>query len=242
MYGASGVKVARDTDTPRQLPLDLGHVTAFSRDDLVVSSANRDAVSLIERWPDWPSSVAVLAGPPGSGKSHLAAVWREKADALQISGRAIDVAHFSSHAPRAVLIDNADDGALDESGLFHLLNAARGAGGHVLLTARRFASAWGIALPDLESRLQAATTVEIHEPDDLLLAGVITKLFADRQIDVDASVVQFLVRRIERSLSTAISVVDKLDRTALERKVPVTRSLAAEALSAIDQGQSELEL
>lgn len=232
----------RDTDRPRQLPLDLGHVTAYSRDDLVVSAANRDAVALIERWPDWPATVVVLAGPPGSGKSHLASIWKERADAVELEARSIDAEAFQRGGAKAALVDNADDPDLDENGLFHLINAAHASGGHVLLTARRFAPAWGVRLPDLGSRLQAATTVEIHEPDDLLLAGVITKLFADRQIEVDPSVVQFLVRRIERSLSTAIRLVERLDRAALELKTPVTRTLAAQAISALDQGQSELEL
>jgi chromosomal replication initiation ATPase DnaA len=92
------------------------------------------------------------------------------------------------------------------------------------------------------SRLKAAATVEIHEPDDLLLAGVITKLFADRQIEVDANVVQFLVRRIERSLSTAIRIVDRLDRAALEQKTRITRSLAADVIDAIDRGQAEFDI
>ena len=131
---------------------------------------------------------------------------------------------------------------LDEHGLFHLINAVRGAETQLLLTSRRFPSAWGVALPDLASRLKAAATVEILEPDDLLLAAVITKLFADRQVEVEPHVVQFLVRRIERSLSTAIDVVDRLDRAALEQKTRITRALAAETVSAMDQGQVEFDL
>ncbi len=97
-------------------------------------------------------------------------------------------------------------------------------------------------VPDLASRLQAAATVEILEPDDLLLAAVITKLFADRQVEVEPHVVQFLVRRIERSLSTAIDIVDRLDRAALEQKSRITRALAAQTVSALDSGQAELDL
>ena len=232
----------RAPEKPRQLPLDLGHSPGYSRDDLVVSEANRQAVALIDRWPDWPATVVVLAGPAGSGKSHLASIWRETTGAAKLDPSRIEADASGMDAGTPALVDDADRGGLDEQGLFHLINAARAAGTHVLLTARRFPAAWGVRLPDLASRLRAAATVEIHEPDDLLLAGVITKLFADRQIEVEANVVQFLVRRIERSLATAIRVVDRLDRAALEHKTRITRSLAAEAISAIDRGQGEFEI
>ncbi|MDQ6434335.1 DnaA regulatory inactivator HdaA [Mesorhizobium sp. LHD-90] len=228
----------RKPEPPRQLPLDLGHAPGLSRDDLIVSAANRDAAALIERWPDWPSPVVVLAGPPGSGKSHLAEVWREMSGAESLSAGKLD-AGASGWTGLAYLVEDADAPGLDQTGLFHLINAMRAGGGHLLLTARRFAPAWGIALPDLASRLKAATTVEIHEPDDLLLAGVITKLFADRQVEVEANVVQFLVRRIERSLSAAIQIVDRLDRTALERKARITRAMAAELTAEIEQKRFE---
>ena len=82
----------------------------------------------------------------------------------------------------------------------------------------------------------------LGQPDDLLLAGVITKLFADRQVEVEPLVVQYLVRRIERSLSTAIRVVERLDRAALERGTRITRALAAETVNAMDAGQAEFDL
>jgi chromosomal replication initiation ATPase DnaA len=226
---------------PRQLPLDLGHGTAYSRDDLVVSHANAEAVALIDRWPDWPAPVVVLAGPAGAGKTHLATVWRELSGAMPVPRDAIADAAASLGA-HCALIDDIDAAPIDEQGLFHLINASRTAGSQLLLTARRFAGAWGVKLPDLASRLKAAATVEIHEPDDLLLAGVMTKLFADRQVDVEPHVVQYLVRRIERSLATVMRVVEKLDRAALEQKTRITRTLAAEVVSAMDEGQRELDL
>lgn len=226
-------------ERPRQLPLDLGHRPGQSRDELVVSDANRQAVALIDAWPDWPSPVVVLAGPAGSGKSHLASIWAAAAGAATLDPAQIEAWAQDATLGRPAVIDDADTG-LDEQGLFHLINAARAADKHVLLTSRRFPSAWGVRLPDLASRLRAAATVEISEPDDYLLAAVVTKLFADRQVEVEPHVVQFIVRRIERSLSTAIDVVDRLDRAALEQKSRITRALAAETVSAMDRGQAEM--
>lgn len=227
---------------PRQIPLALDPAPGFSRDELVVSAANAAAVALVDRWPDWPASAMVLAGPPGSGKSHLAAIWAEHSGAVRLDRLALGEAALAAAARGPVLVDDADGGGLDEAGLFHLFNAARQAGGHLLLVARRFPAAWGVHLPDLASRLKAAPVVEIGEPDDMLLAGVITKLFADRQVAIEPPVVQYLVRRIERSLATAMRVVDRLDRRALEDKARITRPLAASVLDAMEAGQGMLRL
>lgn len=221
---------------PRQLPLELGHVAAASRDDLVVGRSNAAAVELVDRWPDWPGQVVVVAGPAGAGKSHLASIWADRAGAVRLSGAELTAAGTPALGETPVLVDDADTMPIDEQALFHLLNSVRAHDGHLLMTARRFPMAWGVALPDLASRLRTATTVEIHEPDDALLAAVVTKLFADRQVEVEARVVQFIVRRIERSLDTAIALVERLDHAALERRSRITRPLAAETIAAMESG------
>lgn len=220
-------------EMPSQLPLDFGRTPGFSRDELVVTPANAAAVAMIERWPRWSSPVVVLAGPAGSGKSHLGSIWCARSGATPARPD-----RLPSATP--AFVDDADGGHLDETGLFHLINEARQSGGSLLVAARRFPAAWGLALPDLASRLKAATTVEVHEPDDALLAGVITKLFADRQVEVEPHVVSFLVRRMERSLATAIDIVELLDAAALDRQTRVTRALAAEVVAALDEGQLRL--
>jgi chromosomal replication initiation ATPase DnaA len=229
------------TDRPRQIPLALAHEPALGRDDLVVTPANAQAVSMVDRWPDWPSAVVVLAGPAGSGKSHLAAIWQEwsQARSLQVD-RLSQAAEVAGAGP--VVVDGIGDRPFNETALFHLINHARTNGTHLLLTSRRFPLAWGVRLPDLVSRLKVATTVEVHEPDDALLEGVITKLFADRQIEVEPHVVSYLSRRIERSVATAIDVVGRLDRVALEEKSRITRALAARIVGAFEEGQRTLPI
>lgn len=225
----------------RQLPLDLGHVAGQSRDDLIVTRANAAAVELIDRWPAWPAPIMILAGPPGSGKSHLATIWVHEAGARAI-GRNMVEAAVQAHVAGPFLVEDADAIDRDEIGLFHLINAVRSSGSSLLLTARRFPAAWGVELPDLASRLKAAGLVELKEPDDELLAGVIAKLFADRQVEVEPHVVQYIARRIERSLDTAIAVVDRLDRAAWETKSRITRGLAAQIVAAFDEGQRALDV
>jgi chromosomal replication initiation ATPase DnaA len=223
------------TDRPRQIPLALAHEPALGREDLVVTPANAEAVSMIDRWPDWPSPVVVLAGPAGSGKSHLAAIWREWSGAASVPAAQLSEIEGAPAGP--VLIDGIGGGPFDEAALFHVVNAVRANGMNLLLTSRRFPLAWGVRLPDLVSRLKAATSVEVHEPDDALLEGVIAKLFADRQVEVEPHVVSYLARRIERSVATAIDVVDRLDRAALGEKSRITRVLAARIVSTLDEGQ-----
>lgn len=226
---------------PTQLPFDLALTPGYTRDELVVTPANAAAVAMIDRWPDWPSTAVLLAGPAGAGKSHLAEIWSDRAQALRVPPEAIgeDVV-LAATAGRPLLIDGVD-GSLDETGLFHAWNAAREAGGHILLTSRRFPAAWRVKLPDLASRLKTATIVEISEPDDLLLTAVLTKLFADRQVQVEPHVVAFIANRIERSLATAMQIVDRLDAVAMARKTRISRALAAEIIGAADQGQGALD-
>lgn len=225
------------TARPRQLPLELGHLAARSRDDFLAGRSNEAALAMVDRWPDWPSPVVILAGPAGSGKTHLATIWRRVANAVPASATRVDGPVVDAAAGGPMLVDDADAGPVDETGLFHLINAVRSAGTSLLMTARRFPASWGVTLPDLRSRLGAATTVEIHEPDDALLAAVVTKLFADRQIEIEPHVVRFLVRRMERSLASASAIVARIDALALERKARISRALAAEVVAGIENGR-----
>lgn len=230
------------TDTDSQLLLDIGLSGSMSRDDLIVTRSNREAVLLIESWPNWPGPAVVLAGPPGSGKTHLATIWREMADARACDPNALTAGDLdAAQAGRALLLDGVEPGGFDENALFHIMNAVRANGGSLLMTSAHWPGAWRVQTPDLRSRIQAATTVEIAEPDDELLVGVMTKLFADRQIVVDAAVIGYIASRIERSLASARAIVDRLDKASLARKAKITRAFAAAFVREYDTNQNEFD-
>ncbi|MGE0007636.1 MAG: hypothetical protein AB7S92_18895 [Parvibaculaceae bacterium] len=218
----------------RQLAFDLPHRPASGRDDFLVTPSNAKAVALIDLWPGWPSNTLILLGPPGSGKSHLAAVWRETTGAALAGPSDIRADAVPALLGKtALVIEDAPGAALEEPAFFHLLNLAREQKAHVLITALAPPAVWGIALPDLLSRLNAAPTARLGAPDDALLRGVLVKLFADRQIGVDEALVSYLVSRMPRELAAARALVAEIDRRALEERAEVTRSFVGKVLGDI---------
>jgi len=214
-----------------QLVLALGHAESFAREDFIAGPSNAAALALIDRWPDWPSRIIALAGEEGAGKSHLAAAWGEKSGARFLSGRLLDDADLpAALSTGALVIEDLTPPWFDEVTLFHLLNLAQQQGAFVLLTTRWSPALWPVSLPDLSSRLRALPVVSVAPPDERLLRALMLKLAADRQIELDDNVVNFVLARIERSFAGVQEAVAQLDREALRQKRPVSRALAAELL------------
>lgn len=213
-----------------QLTLDLPVEPRFGAEDFLVSGSNEAAYAAVEVWPHWPDPVLVLTGPPGSGKSHLGAIWAVRAGARRLAARALDLADLPVLASTgAVLLEDAGPG-LDEARLFHFLNLAREAGCFVLVSAATPPDRWGLATADLLSRLRLAPLVSIEAPDEALVRAVLVKLFVDRQLVVDTSVVDYVALRIDRSFEAARAIVEQIDREALARGKRVSRAVAAELL------------
>jgi chromosomal replication initiation ATPase DnaA len=222
-----------------QLPLAFTHDPANGREDLLVADPLSAAVKIVDSWPHWPSPVVILAGPVGSGKSHLASIWRERCDATSIHPTAgANAAVAAANGP--VIFEDVDRLGFDDTELFHVINSVRENGTSLLMTTRLWPMSWPVTLPDLRSRLKAATVVEIGEPDEELLSQVIVKLFADRQLYIDDKLVLYIVNRMERSMNAAQLIVDRLDRLALGRGTRITRLLAAEVLNELgNSGQPD---
>jgi chromosomal replication initiation ATPase DnaA len=216
-----------------QLAIDLPFQPALGPADFLVSECNRSAFAWIARWPDWPGRGLVLYGPAQCGKSHLARLWIARGGGRLVRGPALDALSPPELAAfPGVAIDDAD--AASERALLHLHNCCREAGSGLLIVARQPPSRWKIALPDLASRLRAMPVVGIEPPDDALLAGLLVKHFADRQIRVAPPVIAFAVRRIERSFAAAAAFVEALDRAALGAGRPIGIALVRRVFAEAD--------
>lgn len=216
----------------RQLVLDLPLREARGREAFFIAPANARAVAALDAWADWPQGKAVLCGPPGAGKSHLAQVWATATGASVLPATDLAAADLPGLATNAVAIEDADrisgDRAAAETALFHLHNLLAEAGRPLLVTAASPPRDWGLGLPDLASRMQAAPLIRLDPPDDTLLRAVLVKLFADRQVQVAPQVIDYLLPRMTRSLEAARALVADLDARALAEGRPITRAMAAD--------------
>ncbi len=226
------------TGQPRQLVFDLATRPALGRADFFVSPANRLALALVDTWPAWPGGRLAVAGPAGAGKTHLTHVWAARSGARILPAEALETLDIGALAGDAALavedVDrladlSADRAAAAEEALFHVANRLATAGA-LMVSGREPPARWAIRLPDLASRLRAAPVARLEAPDDDLLAALLLKLFADRQILVELDLVQYLLTRMDRSFEAADALVARLDRAGLARRRPVTRMLAAEIL------------
>ena len=220
---------------PEQLPFAFGNAAATGAEDFLTAESNDEAVRWISLWPAWPYPALALYGPPGTGKTHLLRVWCEKSRAA-----IVDVDTLERADPVALLAGGfgvAIDGAAAVAGnaaaertLFHLFNLLRESGRHLMLADRLPPGRWALTLPDLSSRLRAAPAAALGEPGDDLLAPLLVKLFADRQLRIGQGVVSYLLPRMERSAAAAHRLVDRLDGAALTAQKPITIGIARAVL------------
>ncbi len=209
-----------------QLPLPFEHAPRFGAEDFLPSGSNAAALAAVAAWPAWPDHVLLLIGPEGSGKSHMARIWADRSGATLL--RPADLAgDLRRLAGRPAVIEDADREAMPEPAMFHLLNLVREVESSLLVTARRPPDTWSLGTPDLVSRLRLAPSVALAEPDEALMRAVLVKLFADRQLAVHTTLVDYLALRLDRSLAAARAAVEALDRASLDDGRRITRKLAA---------------
>jgi len=208
-----------------QLVLPLEIRSAQGRADFIVAPANQQAVAFLDSYPHWPAPAVALFGPAASGKSHLAAVWADKAGAA-----VLEAAQLESAIPAGPLVVENVMAGVAEAPLFALLER----GTPLLLTAQLPPAEWpekfALALPDLVSRVRALLAFALWAPDDALLMGLAVKLFADRQVQVPENVVTHMIRSLERSPVAIRDFVAHADAVALAEKRPINISLIKELL------------
>ena len=205
-----------------QIAMDLGLPPSYHSDDFVVSSSNRLAYDYVVRWPQWDSPFLWIYGPPACGKTHLLHILAEKARVPVHSQLDTSISSLELFGSNNLLI--LDDIRIQkaEETLFHAINFAKEKGYSILFSHRQPPARLELMLPDLASRLRAIPTAAITDPDDVVLQAVMVKQLADRQLSVPPEVVQFILKRIDRSCLAVFEIVERMDRASLEQGRTIT--------------------
>ncbi|MET4131318.1 hypothetical protein ABIE62_000430 [Porphyrobacter sp. MBR-155] len=209
-----------NTPFPSQIALPLSGRGPAGAQRIVIGAANAGVIEALQDPARWPFHVAVLTGPPRSGKSLLAR-WAQSlpgADGLEV-------------------IDDAE--RADETDLFHRWNAVQQGGsregGALLLVANggEGSGGWNIALPDLASRIGGSLQLAIGAPDDAMAGALIHAHAEQRGLSLPDGAAEYLVPRTTRSFAGIEALVAAIDRISLERQVPATMSVWRAALEAL---------
>jgi DnaA regulatory inactivator Hda len=212
----------------QQLSFDLSFRPALEREDYLVSDCNREAIDILDKWPDWPAPALVIYAPKNSGKTHLAHVWQQSAHAQFIAPQDLQDGRFDITAIKEgerYIIDQIESWLGNdeyEETLFHIYNGIKNNGASLLIMAEEPLSHKTIALPDLRSRLLSCPHIAVHEPDDELLGGLLVKLSKDRQIILSPECLYYCVSRMERSFKAAYRLIQDVDNLSLAEKRKIT--------------------
>jgi chromosomal replication initiation ATPase DnaA len=212
----------------QQLTLPIERPPSYAAADFVLDASNEEA----RRWlsaPDrWPGHRLVLAGPPGTGKTHLLHATAEAQGWDLLRGP--ELRGLPPLPRHGAALDEAD-APVEEEAFLHLMNACAEAGLPLLMAATQPPSRWRLALPDLRSRLAATAVAMLDEPSDALLEALLAKHLADLQFEIpDPYIVGLLRRRLPRSAAAMAEAVARLGRASLTAGRKLRREYALAAL------------
>jgi len=206
----------------QQLILNLRSLPSMGRNDYFVSEVNKEAVSWLDSWPNWTTFGFIVCGPLGSGKSHLAQVLKTLSHGDIIEAKDISSKNIDQLSEKKCLIIENLESLTSETLLFHLYNMLLENKNNLMLTSKFNMSQINFELPDLKSRLLSMPQVNIDFPDDRLLKNLLIKQFLDKGILVEMDVIDYLIKRIDRSFEAISKLVAKIDFKSLEKAKKIT--------------------
>jgi len=215
-----------------QLLLNFEHKQNFKDEDFYVSKSNYFAFNLISSWPKWEKNFLNICGDNFSGKSHLADIFLKKFKGIKINAHAFrDENLHEIKVYENIILENFDQN-IDEILIYSLFNTIDQDNKYLIINSTIPINEINFKLNDLKSRTKNCLFAKIEKPDDELMFALILKSFSDRQVVVDKKLIDFIIKRIDRSYSKIFEFIYKIDELSLKKKKPIDFKTIKEVLKA----------
>tara|TARA_A100000164_G_scaffold369908_1_gene395223 strand:- start:388 stop:1050 length:663 start_codon:yes stop_codon:yes gene_type:complete len=213
-----------------QLIIKFDYDQNFKDDDFYISKSNEHAFNLLNKWPNWEKNFLNIAGEKFSGKSHLMNIFLKKNKGIKIDSKSLNEKKLENIKiyENVVLEDLTSD--IDEKLLYTLFNFIDQDNKYIIVTSLEPIVNIDFTLEDLKSRTKNFLLLNIEKPDDELIFAIILKNLSDRQISLDKKLINYIIKRINRSYSKIFDFIYKIDELSLKKKKSIDLKIIKEAL------------
>ena len=213
-----------------QLLLDFDYEQNFRDDDFYVGKSNFYSFELINNWPKWEKNFLNISGEKFSGKTHLTNIFLKKFDGIRIQSKLLTDENLRAIKPyQNVVLEDLNLNA-NEKLIYSLFNIIDQDNKFLIITSSIPITEIDFSLEDLKSRTKNCLLAKIENPDDELMFALILKNLSDRQITLDKKLIDFIIKRVERSYGKIFEFIYKIDKISLKKKKSIDFKIINEAL------------
>ena len=213
-----------------QLILKFNHKQNFEEDDFYVSTSNEHIFKLLNQWPKWDKNFLNISGEKLSGKTHLINMFVKKFNGLKIEANLFNNEDFKLiKVYQNIILENLNEG-INEKLVYSLLNIIDLENKFIIITSERPIVEINFVLNDLKSRTKNFLLQKIEKPDDELMFALILKNLSDRQISINKKLIEFIIKRIDRSYSKIFDFIYNDDELSLRKKKPIDFKIIKDVL------------
>ncbi|MDC3039710.1 DnaA/Hda family protein [Candidatus Pelagibacter sp.] len=213
-----------------QLIIKFDHERNFKDDDFYVSKSNKNTFDMINNWPRWEKNFLNITGDKYSGKTHLMNIFIKKFKGIKLNANFLSDEDLSKiKVCENIILEDLSE-KVDEKLIYSLFNFIDIDNKFIIVTSNKPITDINFSLIDLKSRTKNFIIQKIEKPDDDLMFALILKNLSDRQISIDKKLINFIIKRIDRSYSNIFNFIYKVDELSLKKKKPIDFKLIKEVL------------
>ena len=213
-----------------QLLLNFEHKQNFKDEDFYVSSSNYYAFKLITSWPKWEKNFLNICGEKYSGKTHLINIFLKKFKGIKIKANSFENKNLNEiKIYENIILDDFDQN-IDENLIYSLFNVIDQDNKYLIINSLTPINEMNFKLNDLKSRSKNCLVAKIDKPDDELMFALILKNFSDRQITIDKKLINFIIKRVDRSYDKIFEFIYKIDEISLKKKKSIDFKIIKQVL------------